>query len=247
MGGNKYMYISLLVTNVTLDINNLPVDLAIIILSFIIVVVAIIFINGFSIKIGDKEFNVGGIQRLLARKDEDMLLKETLHEFSEKIDREVNGNLYDLVDSLNYEMDGIAINEHCYFTFEKFIAIFRNELEKRVRRNSLKEKLSKINRENYTATILGNVESQYNNLRVKVSGLNCGETYTDFTVIKDAAQKILNKFFDGSKIILIEGCRKKIKKYNEYKDKFKTISARKSSCDHPIEKNEGYIRDLELL
>jgi len=241
------MNLHLLEANVTLDVNNLPVDLAVIILSFIIVVVAIIFINGFSIKIGDKEFNVGGIQRLLARKDEDMLLKETLHEFSEKVDREVNGNLYDLVDSLNYEIDGIAINEHCYFTFEKFIAIFKNELEKRVRRNNLKEKLAKINRENYTATIMGNIESQYKKLRTKVSNLTCGETYAEFSVIENAAQNILNKFFDGTKYILIEGCRKKIKKYNEYRDKFKTISARKLSCDHPIEKNEGYIRDLELL
>jgi len=238
---------NLLNADVKLDVANMTLEHLFVVCSFLLVVIAIVFINGFSIKSGDKEINIGGIHRLLAKKDEDILLKENLHEFSEKVDREVNGNLYDLVDSLNYEIDSIANKEHCYFTYEKFISIFKNELEKRVRRNNLKEKLAKINRENYTATIIGNVESQYNKLRIKVSNLNCGETYAEFTVIKDAAQKILNKFFDGTKIILIEGCRKKIKKYNEYKEKFKTVTARKSSCDYPTEKNEGYIRDLEIL
>jgi len=239
------MDLYLLEADVKLDVANMTLEHLFIVCSFLLVVIAIVFINGFSIKLGDKEFNVGGIQRLLARKDEDMLLKETLHEFSEKVDREVNGNLYDLVDSLNYEIEGIAVKEHCYFTFEKFLSIFKSELEKRVRRNNLKEKLAKTSRENYIATIMGNIESQYGKLQTKVSNLICGESYKDFSVIKDAAQKLLNKFFDGTKYILVEGCRKKIKKYTDERSRFKTVSARKSSCDYPIEKNEGYIRDLE--
>lgn len=239
------MYLPLLDANITMDVASMSIEHILIVCSFLLVLIAIIFINGFSIRLGDKELNIGGVLRLLARKDEDVLLKENLHKYSEDVDHDVNGHLYDLVDNLNYQIDGIAIKEHCYFTFEKCLSIFKSELEKRVRRNNLKDKLSQNSRENYTANIMSNIESQYGKLQVRVSNLSCGESYADFSIIKDSLQKLLNKFFDNSKTILIDGCRKKIKIYNEYKDRFKTIGARKASCDFPIEKNERYIKDLE--
>jgi len=239
------MNLPLLTADITVDVARMSIQHIIVICSFFLMLITIIFINGFSIRLGDKEINIGGVTRLLARKDEDILLKENLHRFSEEVDHDVNGELYDLVDNLNYKIEGIALNEHCYFTFEKFISIVKSELEKRVRRNNLKQKLAKTNRDNYVNSLMRNIESQYEKLQAKVNNLNCGEVYADFSVIKDAVRNILYMFFDGSKAILIEGCRKKNKRYNEYKSKFKTASAKKSSCEYPIEKNEGYIKDLE--
>jgi len=231
--------------DIKIDVANMTFEHLIVLCSFVLFLVAIIFINGFSIRIGEKEIHIGGILRLLAKKDEDTLLKEALHKFSEEVDHEVNGSLYDLVDSLNLEIEGIALKQHCYFTFEKFISILKSELEKRVRRNNLKEKLAKTNRDKYVNTILKDIEGKYELLQAKVNHLNCGESYTQFSVIKTEVRNVLCEFFDGAKAIVIGGCGKKLKKYNESKPKFKTASARKFSCDDPIERNEGYIRDLE--
>ena len=235
----------LLDTDIKLDITNMSFEHILVICSFLLVLIAIVFINGFSIRLGDKEINIGGILGLLSKKDEDILLKENLHRFSEEVDHDINGELYDLVDSLNYQIEGIALKEHCYFTFEKFIAILKTELEKRVRRNNLKQKFAKINREKYVDNIMRNIEAKYDMLQAKVSYLKCNESYAQFSVIKESVRNILYQFFDGAKDILIRGCKKKNKRYNEDKSRFKTVTARKSSCDYPIEKNEGYIKDLE--
>jgi len=234
----------LLDADIKLDYANMSIEHAAILFSFLLVVIAVIFINGISIRRGDKEYNIGGVLRLIAKKDEDTLLKETLHRFSEEVDHDVNGKLYDLVDELNYQIEGLALKEHCYFTFEKFISILRTELEKRVRRDNLKEKLAKANCVKYTETIMKNIESRYNKLQIKINDLNCGESYANFSVIKNAVPDVLYKFSDSAKDILIAGCGKKIKRYKEEKEKFKTTAARKSSCEYPIEKNEGYIKDL---
>jgi len=231
--------------DVKIDVANMSLEHVITVCGFVIVVILIIFRNGFSIKLGDKEVNIGGVYRLLAKKDEDILLKENLHKFSEEVDHDINGELYDLVDSLNYQIESLALKDHCYFTFEKFTSILKVELEKRVRRNNLKQKLAKANREKYVESLLRNVESKYEVLAAKVGQVKCDESYAQFSVIKEAVRDILYQYFDGASSIYIKGCQKKIDRYNKEKDKFKTASARMSSCDEPIRKNEGYIKDLE--
>jgi len=238
------MFLYLLETNVTLDVAKMSIEHILVICSFIIVLVTIVFINGISIKLSDKEINIGGVYRLLAKKDEDTLLKETLHNFSEEVDHDITGELYDLVDSINYQIEDIALKSHCYFTFEKFISVLKTELEKRVRRNNLKEKLTNTNREKYTETIMRNVETKYETLRIKVNNLNCNESYADFSVIKYSVRNIVYQFFDGAKDILITGCRKKNERYEKEKGKFRTKAAQKASCEDPIEKNKGYIKRL---
>ena len=239
------MFLYPLETNIAIDVNKLSIEHMIFIGSFFILIVLIIFVNGFSIKLGNKEINIGGIFRFLARKDEDGLLKESLHNYSEEVDHELNGDLYDLVDSLNYKIEELALKQHCYFTFEKFISIVKSELEKRVRRNNLKEKLAKKNREKYVDSLLSGIESKYEMLQTKVSILKCGESYADFSAIKIATRKILYQFFDGANDLLIKASQKKNKKYNESECKFKTASARNFSCVIPKAKNEEYIKNLQ--
>jgi len=235
----------LLESEIKVDFTNMSIEHSFVVLSFILVLFTVVFIIGFSLKFGDKEVNIGGLHRLLARKDEDALLKESLHNFSLETDHEINGNLYDLVDTLNYEIEGVAVKDRCYFTFEKFISIVKTELEKRVRRNNLKEKLVKKNREKYVELMLADINCKYELLQSKVSLLKCGESYAQLSVIKNQVRGILYQFFDGANAIHIEGCRKKIKRYNEDKGKFKTGPARVYSCEYPIKKNEEYIKELE--
>jgi len=239
------MFLYPLEANIILDAANMSIKHILIICTFFIMIVLIIFINGFSIKLGNKEINIGGVFRLLARKDEDAYLKESLHNYSEEIDHELYGDLYDLVDSLNYKIEGFTIKEHCYFTFEKFISIVKSELEKRVRRNNLKEKLVKKSREKYVESMLNGIESKYEMLQAKVSILKCGESYADFSAIKEATLKLLYQFFDGANDLLIKASQKKIKKYDEIENKFKTTPAMNFSCVIPKKKNEEYIKNLQ--
>lgn len=160
------MYLYLLNTDVSMNVNELPENHLLIIALFALAVVAIAFINGISIKFGEnKEINFGGILRLLAKKDEDTLLKEELKKFSDDVDHEVTANLYDLVGELEEHLEPpLVMGDHCYFTFEKFSSIVKSELYKRIRRNSLWEKLA-AGRDSYIIAILKDIETRYDQLQ----------------------------------------------------------------------------------
>jgi hypothetical protein len=149
-----------------MNVNELPENHLLIIALFALAVVAIAFINGISIKFGEnKEINFGGILRLLAKKDEDTLLKEELKKFSDDVDHEVTANLYDLVGELEEHLEPpLVMGDHCYFTFEKFSSIVKSELYKRIRRNSLWEKLA-AGRDSYIIAILKDIETRYDQLQ----------------------------------------------------------------------------------
>jgi len=238
------LYLYLLEANVTVDVNKLPIEHLILIISAALILVAIIFINGVSIRIGEKEMNLGGIFRLLAKKDEDMLLKESLKKFSDDVDHEVTANLYDLVGELEEHLEPpLVIGEHCFFTFDKFSAIVKSELYKRIRRNSLWEKLT-TGRTSYTNIILKDIETRYEQLQKKVSQVKCGDTYQEFSAIKNDVRNVLYRFFDGTVEILVKGMEKKIEEYEKAKPKFKTVAARKICCDDCIAKNQSRIKKL---
>jgi len=239
------LYLNLLSTNVNVDVNKLSVvHLAIIVISFL-VLITIIFLSGFSLKFGEKEINIGGVQRLLAKKDEDTLLKESLKKYTDDVDHEVTANLYDLVEELEDHLKPPLIQgEHCYFTFEKFSSIVKSELYKRIRRNNLWEKLSDAGKDRYIATILRDIEKRYELLRANTRQTKCGDKYAEFSEIKDAIRGVLVKFFDGAVDILIAGMEKKCDKYEKTKTEFKTATARKMCCDACLEKNQSRIKKL---
>ena len=230
--------------NVTMDIASLPFEHLIAILSFFLVTVSVVFINGFSIKLGEKELHIGGVRRLLAKKDEDILLKEELKKFADDIDHEIEADLFDLIEDLDAKIERLALSEHCYFTFEKFTSIFKHELEKRVRRNNLKEKLAESDREKYVSSILRDIEEKHELLQAKIVTVKCGDTYQKFSVIRENARGLLYSFFDEAKAILVTAFKRKIMKYNETKERFKTSAARKFCCDDCILKNKQYIKRL---
>jgi hypothetical protein len=234
----------LLDATVTMDVNSLKFEYLLAILSFLLVLVAVVFSNGISFKWNEKEVTIGGIRRLLQKKDEDTHLKETLKQFSDDVDHGVTADLFDIIEDIDNEIDKMLLNEHCYFTMEKFSNLIKKELQKRVRRNNLREKLTKGNREAYINKILKDVEERYDLFQARVSAAKCDDSYADFAKIKDAVRNAIGKFFDKAQAILIRGMRTKIKKYEETAPEFKTVSAKKFSCDNPIEKNKGYIEKL---
>jgi uncharacterized protein (UPF0262 family) len=216
-----------------------------IIVGFILILAAIVFFNGFSIRLGEKEINIGGILRLLEKRDKDTLLKESLKKFTDDVDHEITANLYDLVEELEDNLEPpLTIKEHCFFTYEKFTSIIKSELYKRIRRNNLWEKLSESSREKYTTIILRDIEKRYGLLKEKANTVKCRDTYEEFSDIKEAIRNVLNKYFDGTIEILVAGMEKKIEKYEKTKAEFKTTAARKFCCDDCIEKNRLRIKKL---
>ena len=238
------MYLYLLNADITMDVNKLPLEHLTIIVGAALILITIIFFNGIQIRIGEKEINLGGIFRLLSKKDEDMLLKESLKKFSDDVDHEVTANLYDLVGELEEHLEPpLVMGEHCYFTFEKFSAIVKSELYRRIRRNSLWEKLAD-GRNSYTIAILKDIETRYDQLQKKVSQVKCGDSYQEFSAIKDDIRNVLFRFFDGTVEILVKGMEKKIEEYDKAKPKFKTVAARRICCDDCIAKNQSRIKKL---
>ena len=232
-------------TDVTVDVNKLPIEHLALIIGAAIVLVAIVFFNGFFFKSGEKEMNIGGILRLLEKRDKDTLLKENLKKYTDDIDHEVTANLYDLVEELESNLEPpLAIGEHCYFSYEKFSAIVKSELYRRIRRNNLWEKLSESGRGKYINTALLDIEKRYKLLREKASLVKCGDTYAEFPVIKEAIRSVLNKYFDGVVRILVDGMKKKIEEYESKKTEFRTAEARKFCCDDCIAKNKARIKKL---
>jgi len=240
------MYLYLLDANIQMDVNAMPIEHLLIIVLSILVLVAIIFINGFSIKLGEKELNLGGIMRLLDKRDKDALLKESLKKFTDDIDHNVTANLYDLVEEIEDSLEPPLLQgDHCYFTFEKFSAIVKSELYKRIRRNNLWEKLTEFSRDRYINTILKDIEKRYSQLQEKAKQVKCGDTYAEFGEIKEAIRGVLIRFFNGTAGILIEGMEKKIEEYEKKKTEFKTVAARKICCDDCIAKNQSRIKKLQ--
>jgi len=205
----------------------------------------IVFTNGFSFRFGEKEINIGGIIRQLAKRDEDNLLKEKLKKFADDVDHEITANLYDLVEALEDQLEPpLTKGDHCYFTFEKFSAIVKSELYKRIRRNNLWEKLIVSGRTRYIDTIMRDIEMRYILLLAKVNQVKCGDIYQKFEFIKKEVRNVLNKFFNGTIKILVEGMEKKCEEYQRVKPEFKTAAARKICCDDCIAKNQIRIKKL---
>nr|AGS53517.1 hypothetical protein [uncultured bacterium contig00055] len=234
----------LLQANVTMDVTTMPFEHLIAVLSFLLVLVAIIFVNGFSLKLGEREINIGGIRRLLAKKEEDTLLQQQLKKFADEIDDHVNADLYDIIDEIDMRIEKVLQREHCYFTKDKFYGIIKRELYRRVRRNNLRERLSEDNIDTYVNKVLRDIQERYKFFQIEVKETECNDEFADFQVIKKSISDELFIFYNAVKETLIKGMRRKIEGYKKAMPQFKTLSARKFSCDIPIEKNEGYIRQL---
>lgn len=246
--GRGRMNMNLLETSITMDVHQLPVEHLAIIAVTVMLLAAVIFFTGFSIRLGEKEFNFGGMRRLLAKRDEDTLLKENLKKFADEVDHDVTANLYDLIEELEDRLEApLTIGGHCYFTYEKFSSIVKSELYKRIRRNNLWERLSEFSRDKYINTILRDIEKRYSLLQAKANQVKCGDTYAEFGLVKEAVRGVLNKFFNGAIEILVHGMEKKIEEYEKVKPEFKTAAARKFCCDDCIAKNQIRIKRLGIL
>jgi len=236
----------LLSTNINVDVDKLPIEHLLILILSILIFIVIIFTNGFSFRFGEKEINIGGVLRLLSKRDKDTLLKESLKKFSDDVDHEVTANLYDLVEELEDHLrEPLILGDHCYFTFEKFSSIVKSELYKRIRRNSLWEKLSDAGKDRYINTALKDIEKRYDQLQAKANQVKCGDTYADFSKVKADIRNILVQFFDQTAETLIAGMEKKIEKYEKTKEEFKTPAAKKLCCDDCIEKNKIRVEKLK--
>jgi hypothetical protein len=239
------MYMNLLQVSVKADVNTLPFNhlLAIIspVLVAILVLGVIVFIGGISIKKGDKETYFGGIRGLLGKRDEDTNLKEDLKRFTDDVDHETQSDLFDYIDDMDSGIDKVLIQKHCDFTKETFSGIVKQELRKRVRRNSLRERLMESSRGDYIDKVLKDIEKKYKPFQSNVASAPCEDQYLDFSYVKEAVRNEVGKFFDEAVKKLIAGYRKKRERYEKEAPNFKTVPARVFCCDRPDQKNKGYI------
>jgi hypothetical protein len=232
---------------ITVDYNRLALPHLIAFVAIIfaaLLVLVIIFTYGVTVEWGNKKFSIGGIKRLLARKDADARIKEGLKKFTDDVDREAEADLYDLIEDMDSRMEHVLLKEHCYFTLDRFVAIAKRELYKRVRRNNLKERLAEENIDRYTDKVLRNIETRYDVFQLKLSGVKCGESYEKFPVIKEAVRKELLLWANGARAVLINSMKKKIEKYEAANPEFKTAEMRKFCCADCIVKNKAYIKNL---
>ncbi|GMO52009.1 MAG: hypothetical protein Pg6C_17200 [Treponemataceae bacterium] len=232
---------------VAVDFNSLPhvhlfVFAGIVFAAFTLLVV--VFSYGITFKWGNKEITVGGIKRLLSKKDDDMLLKESLKRFSDEIDNDIEADIYDLIDDIDTRIENVLLREHCYFTFNRFISIIKKELYKRVRRNNLKERLSKEHRDKYIEKMILDIDEKYDVFRVKASIAKCNDIFSEFKAIKNSVRDELTRFVADAVEILVSGMKKKIERYENAKPEFKTDVARRFCCDDCITKNKAYIKNL---
>jgi hypothetical protein len=235
----------LLDANIDLDFTDMSFEKMLLLIAFGAFVIIIIVINGITLKWGDKEFNFGGMRKKLAKRDDDTLLKESLKRFSDDVDHETEADLYDLIEEMDGRIENVLLGDHCYFTLDKFSAIVKKELYKRVRRNNLKDRLSEDSIEKYGDKILKDVEERYALFQAKVAGAKCGDQYSQFGKIKESVRQQILLWTTNARDILIRGMEKKITKYEATKDQFNMAGARKICCDDCIAKNKVYIERLK--
>jgi hypothetical protein len=239
------MYLFLLQAGgVSMDVDQMKFENLALVVGFFLIAVILIFMYGITLKWGDKEIVIGGLKKLLAKKDGDTRLKDELKRFADDVDNDITNQLYDLVDAMDFRLEKIMVKEHCFFSFGEFIRLVQEELKKRIRRNNLKERMAGESREKYADKILRNIKERYKAFQYKAANVKCGDTYADFNAIEAAVQQEITGFVSDAIGILISGMRKKIEKYETVKPEFKTADARKFCCDNCISKNERYIEDL---
>jgi hypothetical protein len=228
-------------------VEQLPFEHLLVIVLCFIIAIAFVFINGISLKLGDKEVAIGGLKRLFAKRDADVFVKERLKKQIDEIDESMTADVSDLIDAMSFKFEQLLVNKHCWFTMDKFIGLIKRALFKRVRRNNLKIKLCESNKAKYVEQILGEVKAEYRILQIKAAAVQCHDQYMEFTVIEPEVREVLGTFFDETHKIVISKIREKIKLYEIAQSEFKTPELRKQSCDIPIQKNRQYMTNLEAI
>jgi hypothetical protein len=239
----------LLSTGITIDYAELPLAhllvLAAAVFAALIALTALVT-SGVSFKWGDKEVAIGGIKRLLAKKDEDTRLKERLKRFSDEVDEDTSACIFDLVDDMGSRLERTAMSmgDHCVFTAGEFVRLAQEELKRRVRRNNLKKRLAEESREAYVEKILRDVRERYAAFQYKAARVKCGDSYPDFAALEQTVKDEIGGFADGAVDLLVGGMKRKIARYKEARGEFNTAEARKFCCDDCIAKNLVYIKNL---
>jgi hypothetical protein len=234
-------------TGVTMVYNDLPLThlfvlAGIVFLAFGLVIA--LFVCGFSIKWGNKELVIGYIKHLLSKKDADIRSKEELKRFSDDVDSDVTSRLYRLVDDLDVRLEKLTVQGRCFFSFNGFIRLVQEELEHRIRRNNLKERMSEVSRARYIENILRDIRERYTVFQYKAANVKCEDTHENFDTIEKAVKDEITVFVDDAVDLLVSGMKKKIAKYESVKPELKTAEARKFCCDDCIAKNKAYIKSL---
>jgi hypothetical protein len=206
--------------------------------------ILLICFSGIALKIGDKEINIGGIFRIMRKREEDRELRESLKNKTDEIDKECLAYIRDEIEGIADSITMHLLAEHCPFSLAKLGSIVKRELYSRVNHNNLKEKLATENIGDYINRILKKVEEQYGILRYQAARAQCHEQYEEWKEIKGPIEQEIKAFMAKEREYVVKYIKQKIQLYNETRPLFKTKRETQNSCDRQLAKNKAYLERL---
>lgn len=216
-------------------------------------ILLIVFVSGFlavicyiiaAYGIQTKWFTIGGGKKDLNQSKHDMNVKERLKSQTDTIDKEATNELYDLARHLSRNFSSF-LGKHCYFTLYTLSDAYKDILKERIRHNNLKVKLVPQNRQEYIDYIVSIMRSEYDDICTKIASVACHEQYPPYSEIAPHIQASVEQFYEKAYRIEVTAIRKKIRLYEDTRDSFQSSFYRRTACEEPLARNQGYLAALQ--
>lgn len=233
------------VGDIILAYSGLTLGQAILLMAFVFAFLALIGWIISSYGIHTKWFTIGGGRKESRDMFFDSQAREELKRKIDEIDADTVNSLYDLARQVSRDFNSLLHKGHCYFTLYQISDVFKDALKTKIRRNNLKNTLRKSNKNNYIEQLLGIIQEEYEDVRMKSLSAKCSDLYPDFLDIKGDVRICIEYFFDHANLIEVSSCERKIQAYTSHEGEFKIKQLKKKYCDEPRERNQTYLTNLK--
>ncbi len=227
-----------------------PTEIGWIVIAFVsFLIFIVVMTRGFKLDVKNKSISVGqqiDSKLALFKKEEEQMRK--LFKESIKIDEHLSADERQSVRRLDRQIADIF---NPYFKSNIALSLItlkiRDELNKRIDYNNMKEKLAIDQRSIYLTDIMSNLRDKYSTFYLQATSLKAEERYPRWEEIKEPLKDLINEWQSELAKLICKSCEKKIKLYNSKKDEFETKEYKENSIDYPIKKNKNYITALRGL
>ncbi len=221
-----------------------PTEIGWIVIGFVAFLIFIIVMTrGFKLDVKNRSISVGkqiDSKLALFKKEEEQMRK--LFKASIKIDEHLSADERQSVRRLDNQIADIFAP---YFKSDMALSLvilkIRDELNKRLDYNNMKEKLAIEHRSNYLCDIMSNLRDKYSTFYLQATNLNADERYPRWEEIEEPLTSLIIEWQIEIAKLICNSCKEKINLYDSRKDDFETKEYKESSIDYPIKKNKGYL------
>ena len=133
---------------------------------------------------------------------------------------------------------------HCQFPSLAIVDIFEDVFIERLYFNNIKEKLTCEHRQEYLASIVDDIKSNYSIFYMHLKNLHCGENYPEWEEIQGSVEELVKSWGKKSIQLYIECVSKKIELYRKNARKFESDEFRRIAVSFPLKKNKKYLEAL---